>query len=480
LGLAISREISRLLGGEIRLVSSPGQGSTFSLYIPQNYVPQKSARRPAVAFTENGAAKFAFALDTSPLVLEVPRLVNEVGDDRDAIQPGDSILLIVENDLMFAKLLLETAREKGWKGLVTSLGAAALAMTRDYKPHAITLDIVLPDIDGWRVLDRLKNDIALRHIPVCVLSTEDVHDRALGCGAIRVLTKPLQSKEMLEQLLETVHDFIGRRVKDLVVVSENTAQREQLVEFIGGEEFRVTPASNGKDALKVLERKRVDCLVLDRAPSDMTTEDFLERIDRNQALSSFPVILYHDQPLPREDAHTSKARAARSVIFRQVGSLERLLDQTALVLHSEVDKLPEPKRRSLEQLHQTDQVLAGKKVLIVDDDIRNIFALTSILEWRNMMIVSAETGRDAIRILQAQPEVDIVLMDIMMPEMDGLDTTRAIRKLPQFNALPIIAVTAKAMKGDREKCIEAGAWDYLSKPVDTEQLLSVLRVWLHR
>jgi CheY-like chemotaxis protein len=168
------------------------------------------------------------------------------------------------------------------------------------------------------------------------------------------------------------------------------------------------------------------------------------------------------------------------VIFRQVGSLERLLDQTALVLHSEVDKLPEPKRRSLEQLHQTDQVLAGKKVLIVDDDIRNIFALTSILEWRNMMIVSAETGRDAIRILQAQPEVDIVLMDIMMPEMDGLDTTRAIRKLPQFNALPIIAVTAKAMKGDREKCIEAGAWDYLSKPVDTEQLLSVLRVWLHR
>jgi signal transduction histidine kinase/DNA-binding response OmpR family regulator/HAMP domain-containing protein len=479
LGLAISREISRLLGGEIRLLSSPGQGSTFSLYIPQNYVPQKPARRPPATIVENGPAKIAPEPERSQPIVETPKLVNEVGDDRDAIQPGDSVLLIVENDLAFARLLLETAREKGFKGLVTSLGAAALAMSREYHPDAITLDICLPDIDGWRVMHRLKNDLALRHIPVCVISTEQVSDRALEYGAIGALTKPFQSKGMLDQSLDTIRSFIGRRQKDLVVVSRDPILRDQIVEFIGGDEFRISMADSAGAALALLERARIDCLILDKAPPDMSVEEVIARLDGIAGLTTFPVILHSEETIPNGAVHTPSA-GARSVMLRQVRSLDRLLDQTAFVLHTPVDKLPEPKRETLKQLHQTDSVLAGKKVLIVDDDIRNIFALTSTLEWQNMTTVSAETGRDAIRVLQNEPDIDIVLMDIMMPEMDGLDTMRVIRKLPQFNALPIIAVTAKAMKGDREKCIQAGAWDYLSKPVDTEQLLSVLRVWLHR
>jgi CheY-like chemotaxis protein len=312
-----------------------------------------------------------------------------------------------------------------------------------------------------------------------VVSTEVEHDRAIGLGALSVFSKPLKTKESLEQLVDTLKDFIDRPVKDLLLVGLQPEKTEKILDSIGSEDIRITSVAGGKDALAILGQRRIDCMVIDQSLGDMTSDALVEGINRDPASLTLPVILYSEVATP-ENGQSLLVQHGASVTVSQADSPARLLDQTAFFLHSPVSTLPEDKRKLLENLYKTDLVLAGKKVLIVDDDIRNIFALTSILEWRNMKIVSAETGRDAINLLQTEPDVDVVLMDIMMPEMDGIDTMRAIRKIPRFKSLPIIAVTAKAMKGDREKCIEAGAWDYLSKPVDTEQLLSVLRAWLHR
>jgi CheY-like chemotaxis protein len=404
--------------------------------------------------------------------------VNEVGDDRAAIHSGDRVLLIVENDLAFARLLLDLARDRGFKGLVTSLGAAALAMAREYKPDALTLDIFLPDIDGWRVLERLKNDVLTRHIPVCVISTDEARERALSSGALAFVAKPIKTKEVVDGLLDRLKDFVGRSVKSLLLLESDKARCDRIFETLGGSDTQVTSVADVPAALQMLRERRIDCIVVNpRLPG--LAPALAGELERAPAIARLPVIVYGDgQVVHDDDGGWKKLEEVCTV--RRVHSPERLLDQVALFLHREVAKLPEAKRRLLENLHSSDKVLPGKKVLIVDDDMRNIFALSTVLEEHDMTVVSADNGRDAIRILQTQPDVDIVLMDIMMPEMDGIDTMREIRKIPPLKTLPIIAVTAKAMKGDREKCIEAGAWDYLSKPVDTEQMLAVLRAWLHR
>jgi HAMP domain-containing protein/signal transduction histidine kinase/CheY-like chemotaxis protein len=506
LGLAISRELSRLLGGEIRLMSRPNQGSTFTLYLPQVYTP-RSVRKssgnlaePLAATTRNGALapasggrqppvatkQGAYAprspeADASETPETLPRLlINEVGDDRDHIEPGDRVILIVENDLGFARLLLDAAREKGFKGLVTSLGADGLTLARDYEPHALTLDILLPDIDGWRVLERLKNDAATRHIPVCVISTEEARERALLSGARSFLAKPIPDTETLDKQLDDLAAFVNRQRRRLLVVEPNPHRRERIVQLWAGSDIDVLTTSDGNEVPRLLQEQPIDCLVVD---AEAAVRQPLSSVRR-----PLPVIVYAEsaiqtepRPLGSGGADSGWRTADGEILpVRRVHSPERLLDQATFFLHQDLSKLPERQRQLLYDLHSADKVLAGKKALIVDDDMRNIFALSSVLEEHNMSIISADNGRDAIRILQQQPDVDIVLMDIMMPELDGIDTMREIRKDPRLKSLPIIAVTAKAMKGDREKCIEAGAWDYLSKPVDSEQMLAVMRAWLRR
>jgi HAMP domain-containing protein/CheY-like chemotaxis protein/signal transduction histidine kinase len=467
LGLAISRELANLLGGEIQLRSTPGRGSTFTLYLPLQLA---SAPAPA--------ADPAPPIRRETVLRAAERPVEQLPDDREAIREGDLVLLIVEDDPHFARILADLAREHDFKVLVAARGADALDLAKTYKPSAVTLDVFLPDMLGWSILGQLKQDPETRHIPVQMLTLEADRQHGLSRGAFSFLTKPVENSE-LRAALAKIKNFTKPRLKRLVVIEDNEAEQLSIAELLAHDDIYIVTFASGRDALAYLREQSCDCVVLDLKLPDMSGFEVLERIQEEETLSELPVVVFTGRELSAEEDARLHA-IARSVVVKGVESPDRLLDETALFLHRVVADLPEEKQRVLHRLHNSDEDLKGKSVLIVDDDSRNLFALSSVLERRGLNVFTASTGSETINLLNANPNIAIVLMDIMMPEMDGYQTMQTIRKNPAWRRLPIVALTAKAMKGDREKCLEAGASDYLAKPVNTEQLFAALRMWLHR
>jgi len=501
LGLSISRELAQALGGEIQLQSEEGKGSRFTFRLPVKFDPfgavphskgaaERRSRSIESKFLAGGSEADAERPGKS-IESGLPAGANAGGsagdnaggnaegsDDRYSIQENDRIILIIEDDPTFARVLLEFFRKRSYKGIMAHQGNTGLSLARHYRPDAIILDMHLPVMDGSEVLKQLKNDPDLRHIPVQIFSGYDLRKESLELGAFDFIRKPVTIKGV-QDAVDKIEEFIHRKLKKLLIVEDNKQQNIAIRELIGNGDVKSFSAYAGQEAYEIMQKEKFDCIIIDLGLPDMSGLELLEKIKARDDLNKIPIIVYTGKDLDKEEV-TRLKRLANTVVLKTANSTERLLDETILFLHRMESRLPKEKQQIIRKLHRSDEVLQNRKVLIVDDDMRNIYSLTNALEEQGLRCITAENGNEAINILKKHPDTDIILMDVMMPEMDGYEATQEIRKMNKFAKLPVIALTAKAMKGDREKCLEAGMSDYIAKPVNMDQLLSLLRVWLYR